>query len=243
MLARLPEARTTRDIDLVVDATDIEEAVRSLDELAVVDLDDYMHFRRTKPAKPINLDGEYRPGVNLRYEVFIGDDQKGTLSIDLVVGDCLYGKPEKTIPKHRLNIVGLKEYPYCIYPLEDSIADKVGAILQTYHDDKPSTRIKDLVDLVLIALGHSVDTDILAHAIARETRLRKLSPASSFNVPQDWFYKHQRTYSKLAAEAKLRDELLDLQTAASLVKSFLDPVMSGMAISRHWNPASQTWDE
>lgn len=168
MLARFNDARVTRDIDLVADSDDITDAIAKLDALAAINLGDFMRFRRIGSFRPIQADEEYRPGVSLRYEVFVGDGRKGTISVDLVVGEVLYGKPNKIIPKHRLDVSGLEEHDYLIYSIEDAIADKVGATLQRYNDDKPSTRVKDLVDITLIAHEQSIKGSSLTSAIERE---------------------------------------------------------------------------
>ncbi len=46
-------------------------------------------------------------------------------------------------------------YPYRLYPVANQIADKVCATLADYHG-RPSSREKDLVDLVVIAVTQSV---------------------------------------------------------------------------------------
>jgi hypothetical protein len=51
----------------------------------------------------------------------------------------------------------VEQHGYQVYPLVDHIADKVVAILQLYGQQRrPSTRYKDLIDLVSIATGASV---------------------------------------------------------------------------------------
>lgn len=45
----------------------------------------------------------------------------------------------------------IEQHDYRAYPLVDHVADKVAAILQSYGPHRfPSTRCKDLVDLVAI---------------------------------------------------------------------------------------------
>ena len=64
---------------------------------------------------------------------------------------------------------GSYKHGYRRYPLVDHVADKVAAIIERYgRGDHPSTRFKDLVDLVAIAIGDSVDAGAQRAAIASE---------------------------------------------------------------------------
>ena len=64
-------------------------------------------------------------------------------------------------------------YPYRLYPVADQVADKVCATIADYSG-RPSSREKDLVDLVVIAVTQTVDAVSLRQAIATECAQRRL---------------------------------------------------------------------
>jgi len=70
------------------------------------------------------------------------------------------GDPDRVPPLARVVMPDLlQENGYRAYPLVDHVADKVVATFQRYGDQQSvSTRFKDLVDLVTIARGASVDS-------------------------------------------------------------------------------------
>ncbi|QTB90050.1 nucleotidyl transferase AbiEii/AbiGii toxin family protein [Bifidobacterium saguini] len=56
-------------------------------------------------------------------------------------------------PRNRPTLEKLETYPYRLYPIANQIADKVCAVVELIHG-RESTRIKDLVDLVTIAITY-----------------------------------------------------------------------------------------
>ncbi len=62
------------------------------------------------------------------------------------------------------------------------------------YNGQPSSREKDLIDLVVLAVTHEVDGRSLAHAIAQETARRQMEPFTGFVNPRQW----GRAYRNLA---------------------------------------------
>ena len=172
MLARVPRSRTTKDVDLAaLRASDLAEAERALAALAEADLGDHLTFRLIR-STPTGL-GENQPGVATRRYVFacidaVHDTQVDTVVVDVVVGPPPVGRPEVVEPANRLHLRRpLITFPYRLYPVADQIADKVCATMDTqYPGGKPSSRVKDLVDLALIAHTQTADLEELRAAIA-----------------------------------------------------------------------------
>jgi hypothetical protein len=63
-----------------------------------------------------------------------------------------------------------------------------------YPGDKGSSRVKDLVDLVVLAHTQIVDLDELRAAIAAKRVISGIEPFGHFDIPTDW----TRTYPKTA---------------------------------------------
>ena len=108
--------------------------------------------------------------------------------------------------------------------------------MQTYHD-RPSSREKDLVDLVVLAVTQNVDGTALGLAISTEARRRLMEPFDYFVVPNDW----GRRYSKLAKPVPYCADFGSVDLARQLVAQFIDPVLAGSAMGRAWSPRDRAW--
>lgn len=88
MLARIPNARETRDIDLIGRTSDIDEALEELINAASTDLGDFVEFRFAS-KRPTDTSQDYREGYTVTFETWLGGtSKKGTVSIDLVRFDA-----------------------------------------------------------------------------------------------------------------------------------------------------------
>ena len=192
MLARVPRSRTTKDMDLAaLRASDLAEAERALAALAEVELGDHLTFRLIR-SMSTGL-GENQPGVATRRYFFAcidvdHDTQVDMVVVDVVVGPPPVGRPEVVEPANRLHLHRpLITFPYRLYPVADQVADKVCATMDThYPGGKRSSRVKDLVDLVLIAHTQTVDLDELRVAIAAKREFSGIGPFEHFDVPSEW---------------------------------------------------------
>lgn len=242
MLARVPRSRTTKDVDLAaLRASDLAEAGRALATLVEVDLEDHLTFRLIR-STPTGL-GENQPGVATRRYSFAcidadHDTQIDTVVVDVVVGPPPIGRPEVIEPANRLYLRRpLITFPYRLYPVADQIADKVCTTMDTqYPGGKRSSRVKDLVDLVVIAHTQTVDLDELRVSIASKRALSSIAPFEHFSVPAEW----TRTYPATAKGVPAA-ESLSAQTAAGLVASFVDPALGRSSNPAAWDPYALAW--
>jgi hypothetical protein len=180
MLARVPNSRETRDIDLLNCKEDIETAKSELIELSHVDLDDgFLFVFQSQTEIGTGEMQPYLTGMNLKFDVYIGGQLKGKISIDLVTGHTLTGMPVIVLPVNCLNISGIKYVPYRLYPIEDQIADKICAMHET-HNGFRSSRVKDLVDLLILALHCDIDGSLAVRAFELGYHLRNRRNRRSF---------------------------------------------------------------
>jgi hypothetical protein len=157
--------------------------------------------------------------------------------VDLVTGVIITGHPEEAEPLLPLVIPGLVRPRYRLYPLVDSVADKVMAIVEP-HQGRPSTRFRDLVDLVLIAHTQQVQADDLATALASERLRRDLPRRREFAVPDETLWR--AGYRTVAADAPgIAEKTLD--EALPLAKLFVDPVLAGEVTGGIWDPVTLAW--
>ena len=170
MLARTASARATRDIDLLAEEGNLESAIEELKVLAEVDLGDFLTFEFAG-TEPIKVADDYRAGSRVSFVPVLGRRRLHRISIDLVVDRIPCAGSELVTPADRLNIEGIPVFDYRIYPLVNSIADKLCAILET-HDSRPSSRVKDLVDLLIYVMTEDVDGSELSKWVHMESRVR-----------------------------------------------------------------------
>lgn len=234
LLARELGVRATIDIDLYRD-TAIAAAERELREAAAADLGDWFAFE-LGPSRAI------RDGLAARrvpIEALIGPTVWVSFHIDLVgAGVRMTGEPDEVPALAQVRMPGVAQNGYRAYPLVDHVTDKIVATLGRYGSSgAPSTRYKDLVDLVAIATGASVDASAQMAALSSEVQERGLTLPPRFEVPD------RELWSKgYAAEARrsLLDTAETLEKAMTIVAPFIDPLLDGSATG-HWDPAKGTW--
>jgi hypothetical protein len=122
-----------------------------------------------------------------------------------------------------LSDVGLGPIEVMLVPLERQVAEKLHAYTRRYNGE--STRVRDLVDLVIIRLSETVDARRLRDEITRTFAGRATHPAPDrFPAPPaDW----ARSYAEEAAATGIPSALAE---AHGLVATWLDPVLQGTVL-------------
>ena len=240
MLAKIPDARETRDVDLLGRTPDLDEALFDLKEAAAVDLGDFIEFR-FRNAVPTDTSQDYREGYTVTFDTWLGGTKRiGAVSVDLVVDPAPPADFEILTPASRLDVAGLACFDYVTNTPETRVAEKVCATMQTYAAG-PSSRVKDLADLVTSMLNESVDTGKLARRLSLEVAFRRMDPIDEFAVPAAWKTAFSGNYRKMAREAKLPREFEEVAAAETAVADWLRPVLEGKAEGRAWKPDEQAW--
>jgi hypothetical protein len=121
--------------------------------------------------------------------------------------------------------------------LVDSVADKVMAIVEI-HGERPSTRFRDLVDLVLIARHRSISAPELLRALNSERTRRRLPDVRELCVPDAALWR--KGYAGIAGDVPGLPEK-DLDSGLALAKAFVDPVLSGSLRRGSWDPLELAW--
>jgi len=159
--------------------------------------------------------------------------------VDLVGTDLrMTGEPEDVPPLARVVMPDVEQHGYRVYPLVDHVADKVCAIVERHGPtEAPSTRFRDLVDLVAIVLAASVGAEPQMAALRSEADRRGLQLPTRFAVPDRGLWE-----SGYAAEAgrSLLPTARRLDEALATVTPFLDPILDGTARGR-WDPRNGRW--
>lgn len=201
LLARDIGVRATVDIDVYRDAAQaVAEA--ELRQAAAMDIGDWFRFE-IGPARPIADDIE---AIRLSVTASIGPTIWQSFSIDLVGGAAtMTGDPEDVPALARVMMPSVEQHGYRAYPLVDHIADKVCTFFQRYGGGvRPSTRYRDLVDLVAIVTTTRIDARDILIALSAQVDRRALDLPARFDVPDYglWEAGYRKEASRLSSTSR-----------------------------------------
>lgn len=243
MLARTARARYTNDTDVAFEGGGIEEAVAELVRLSSRDLSDHLEYRLAKTYSIVE-DQEYREGRRVVFEAILGGTKKvAEVSVDLVVNVVPLDKTDVASPVTRLELDGLPRFDWRLYPVEESIADKVCATMVTYLGGRPSSRVRDLVDLVIYLTTEEIDGDYLSQCLNRELRMGHMGLKRPFAVPDSWMKMGGMAYRKIAESSGLPEDFRRIDAAEALVSRCVDRAMDGDVSGLRWVPERLEWEE
>ncbi len=227
-------ARTTLDIDLAGPGGN-DATTADLLATGELDLGDHFSFAIERTAKfdPLVESSAVRYHVHADlggrlFEKFLLD-----VGFDFPPG----WEPETLHGPDLLAFADIEPVAVQSLPLELQIAEKVHAYTRGYGESGiVSTRVKDLLDLALIASACGVSADRLNRAL-RDTfgrRDRHALPEALPRPPRDWHV----PYARMALDVGLVGEL---DRGYELAARLLDPVLSGDLGTAVWEPAARGW--
>ena len=225
--------RTTKDIDLGR-ADDEEAATEHLVAATHVDLGDFFVFEvRRTPA----LDAA--TGFHaVRYTVRADLDGRRfeQFPVDVAFSEATPIQAEPLFGANSLEFADVAELQLPVISLEQHVAEKLHAYTGAFgRDQRESTRVKDLIDLVLIGESAEIHAKRLHQALASTFAQRACQPLPNALPlpPLSW----ARPYAVLAREVGIADGIEAGHVSAARL---LDPVLRSEA-SGHWDPESQRW--
>jgi hypothetical protein len=233
LLARRIGVRGTRDIDLFRNG-DRESAERDLRDRAGYDIGDWFRFELAAGQPML----ERARGLRIPVTAYIGT-QWAEFHLDLLGPDVrMTGEPDGVPPLVPLAMPGVEQHGYRAYPLIDHVADKIAAIYQRHGElRRPSTRYRDLVDLVAIVTTADIPAAPQMAALTAEAAQRGITLAGSFGIPDRGLW--VPGYGAAAARSMLRHGR-SLDEALGIVRPFADPLLRGTATGR-WDRRLQSW--
>jgi len=227
--------RFTRDLDIVHHSGE-EQAFDDLRAAVDMDLGDYFSFAIEREGELTHHEAGEVGGMRYLAVAYLAGREFQRIKIDVGFSDPLGWKPDRLRGPNLLAFAELEPVEVSAIPLAQHIAEKVHAMTGTYGDGMPSSRAKDLVDLVLISYFESaVEAAMLHEALVVTFTARKqhaLPPAIP-TPPADW----RRQFENGAKEAGLDP---DMARAHALVAVWLDSVLHGEAVGV-WDPARRAW--
>jgi hypothetical protein len=229
--------RATKDMDLArvgaVEAADAD--FRSVQELNLGD-----HFEFAAERTELVQDDKEAGGAGLRYRV------RATLAgrvFEQVLVDVGFApptaQPEVVEGPDLLDFAGLPPVRVPALPAALHVAEKVHAYTRRYGPGgAPSSRPKDLVDLILLATYEPFLAGELRAALEETFTSRRTHPLPDElpPPPAEW----TRPYAELAVQVGLA---LALDDGYERARAFLDPILSRTTSQdARWDAASQRWE-
>lgn len=239
MLSRTIDARATRDIDLLNEEGDLDAALVELRRLAEVDLGDFVTFE-FMDAKPIKAEDEYRSGFTVRFSVYLGAKWKQEMSIDLVVDEVPQDGYDVVTPADRVALPDVPVCDYRVYKVASALAEKFCGILEE-HGGMVSSRVKDLVDVVVYALTEPVVGDELIMRLRTEAGARGIVLPPSFAVPVAWHGLYEPNFVKVSRQAGILGEGMSMDEAERIAARLLDSALDDSAMGKMWDPVMGRW--
>jgi hypothetical protein len=225
-------ARTTKDIDLLAlgEATKI---YRHLREAGAIDLGDWFAFEvMDTPHADIDDIG----GLRYRLHSLLDGRTFERFHIDVGIGDPLLSPVEYLEIPALLAFAGIEPTSVPCYPITQQIAEKYHAYTRP-HVSGASSRVKDFVDMLLLAGMGPVDSKRLRQAIivTFEDRKTHILPVRVPLPSRDW----GRPFQKMANEVGL--EFASLLDAGEALRQFIEPPLGTETLIR-WNPTNWRWE-
>jgi hypothetical protein len=218
---RFKAARSTIDIDLtlqsVVATAEDGDAVRAIREMfqaaADASLDDWFQYTIGPPV----MDLTAAPYGGARYSVETRMDGRifAKFHLDAGIGDVVIQPLEIVEFPDWLGFAGIKQPRVRMISREQQYAEKIHAY--TLPRKSPNSRVKDLVDLALLAGDNRLDR-VMAFRALRLTFERRSTHALPANInapPEEW----QTPFQTLAEECGLRT---DITAVFDQVRTFLE---------------------
>ncbi|SMD12624.1 nucleotidyl transferase AbiEii/AbiGii toxin family protein [Lentzea albidocapillata] len=246
LLVRWPRARYSTDVDLLrvgEDAT-VDGAVEALLAAASIGLDDHLAFEHHDTSRETAAN---RPSRKVRFKVMFGLRQLSTVSVDVVAAEL---HPVGQLTVERLVapfVIDSSPWPEIrMWPLEDHVADKIAAMYERHRERLvPSTRFKDLVDLVLIACNSTLDGATTHRALHAEVRRRNsagthLVLPTEFAVPDPAWTTGYRAEAAKTKELSAEHRTLDGVTP--LADAFITPLLQEQPPSGTWRLGRLRWE-
>jgi len=191
---RLDElSRSTKDIDVDWSIGE-EDATERLLDAADLDIGDMFEFRLQRADPAEELDGG---GQRWKATALLDGREFERILIDVTFAAEPIFEPDTVMSSGLLAFAGLDRVQVKTLAIEQHLAEKVHAYTRTYAGDRPSSRVKDLIDIDVIAATTRIDSDRLRAALDTlfAERATHAVPTKLPTPPQNW----AGTWSQLAA--------------------------------------------
>jgi hypothetical protein len=178
--------------------------------------------------------------VKVKVDTYLGTSLYCPFPIDLSTELSFVAQVERRRPRPVLDVPGIDPLPeFTLYPLPDQDADKVCAMYERHGPTAtPSSRFRDLVDLVLIVSNLELDAGQTVQALTAESRRRGLSLPARLETPGPTWVDG---YRAVARRTSLVSELHELPAALLAAGACFDPLLARKITTGVWEPQERRW--
>jgi hypothetical protein len=227
MELRIKAARTTKDIDLTMRSVFSSDerkddkknlsVLEKLQEAAAFSSDDFFVYTIGEPIA--DLDAAPYGGARFPVEARLDGRVLVGFHLDLGIGDAVMEPLEVIEGRDWMGFAGIASPSLYMIPREQQFAEKLHAYTLPRHG-AANTRVRDLVDMVLLIQSGTLTNDKVAEAISVTFERRKThaSPNTLPQPPAQW----QKPYEALARECGISGQVED---AFAVLRIFLRPIL------------------
>lgn len=220
MELRIKEARATKDIDLAwreilpkKEGMSFNQRVLGLmQDFAALDLNDFFVFMVGEPVQ--DMDAAPYAGARFPIEARMDGRLFVNFHIDVAAGDVFIEPLEAVEGRDWLSFAGIPKARVKAIPKEQHFAEKLHAYTQPRQ--RPNSRVRDLVDMVLLIQSDKLNKEKLKAAIKATFHRRDTHsiPKALSAPPKEW----EKPFVELARECGLSEDLLG---AFNTISAFL----------------------
>lgn len=225
--------RSTKDIDLGRE-DDEQAAIQDITAAQQLMLDDFFTFSATRTDELEDTD-EFS-AVRFHLTAQLAGRTFEQFLVDIGFSDAISWTPDTIHSSGLLSFAGIEPLALPAIPIPQHLAEKVHAYTRIYGGSgRPSTRPKDLVDILLIERSAAIDAGPLRYALESTftERARQPLPPSLPPPPPIW----ADPYSRMANTVNVEP---NLSAAFARAASFFDPVLAGLATGQ-WDTHEGEW--
>ena len=214
MELRFQTARTTKDLDFTVriaPAGRDDVLLKQLQDMGAVDLGDFFAFRIGEAM--MDLDGAPYGGARYPVESIMGGRTFVKFHLDVGIGDVVLDPVEQAQMRDWLGFAGISPPAVSMIQREQQFAEKVHAYTLP-RTAAPNSRVRDLVDLVLLIQSGTLELSHVVHALHAtfDHRATHSIPKALNPPPEEW-----SPFARLAEECRLD---LSVSEAFSILAKF-----------------------
>ena len=222
MQLRIDSARATKDVDLAMreakllsknDDDKISALLEMLRAEAKKDLHDFFSFNIGTSI--MELDAAPYGGARFLVDSSIDGRSFEKFNLDVGIGDIWIEPLEQLVSNNYLRFAGIESKTFPAIPKEQQFAEKLHAYTLPRPEDRPNSRVKDLIDMNLL-IDDGMKEDLLKSALS-ETYKRRGTHQLNLNIqtpPQSW----STTFTAMAIECDLNP---DINAGFNLLNDFL----------------------
>jgi hypothetical protein len=218
---RLHRARATQDVDLAMRDVRAAEGLEALRDAAALDLGDYLAYRIEATTRGAPQGAPYG-GERLTVVPELGGQRFMPFPLDVGLGDADPSSPDVLRGAIDLTFAGLAPLAVPAVSVAVHVSEKLHALSFPRSDGRENSRVKDLVDVVLLHQVALADVQAMRRAVAATFERRgthELPPRIEVPV-RSW----AREYRKLATALQLDAGATTVERGAEILNDLVNAI-------------------